>query len=262
MEPSEKRNTINSREHVLEHQTEIRTAERLQNMKQGIKASFEKALSRSVTTNQGKKPISLPFIDSEERINILRGRGPVFSLGDIGAPMINIPPDSAQLRERNALERHFEARRKESSQPNVSQSIGTRSPWASAEGHTSKHISDVSGVEDPVDNYPNSLVEDYFQGPAVPEHSVNQTERNSGRTDDDNNYRNGIIWSDSPSHGEGLDYQTHQRAYDRRQDLAPQTRQWKSAEECDLPDRMTRFDDLIDFGMRYGFARENHRGKG
>jgi len=199
-------------------------------MKRRIKFRFKKALGRNVTTHQVNTHISLPWVDPQERINILRGRGPVLQLGDIGAPTINIPPDSVQLRERRALERHFKARRKKSSQPNVNKSIETGGPRASAD--VSKHIlsSDIEGgIGETEDDYSeNSLLEEYLQDPVVPGHSVNRTGRNLGSTDD-MNYRNSIIWSDNPSHG-GLDCQPGWTADDRRQDFAPPTQKSNSAE--------------------------------
>jgi hypothetical protein len=258
MEPFKKSNIFDLRG---QDKAKNSTAERLRTMKRSIKFRFRVALG-NVTTHRVNTHISLPWVDPQERINILRGRGPVLQLGDMGAPTINIPPDPAQLRERRALERYFQARRKKSSQPNVNKSLETGSPRASAE--VSKHIpsSDVEGgVGETEDDYSeNSLLEEYLQEPVVPGHSVKRTGRNLGSTDDEN-YRIGIIWSDNPSHGR-LDCPIRSAADDRRQDFAPPTQISNSAERYDLPDRMTQFDDLIDFGKRYGLMENPRRGEG
>jgi hypothetical protein len=238
MGPFEKINASDSR--PIPWKVKNSTA-RLRAVKGTIKSMIRKSVGRSATTDQ---QISLPWVDPQERVNILRGRGPVLPLGDIGAPMINIPPHEAHIREKQALERHFAVQRKKSSQKTQA--------GAEASDQPSKTEAETSDNEYSDD----SLLEYYLQDPAVPEEKTGRYFRGS----DEDNFPTSNSRCDNPSHG-ALGCQTRRAAEDRRQVFAPPTQQSNLSEGCDLPDRLTRFDDLIAFGKRYG-SRENCFGEG
>jgi hypothetical protein len=200
------------------------TAERhlLDSMKDSIKSIRRKARGRNVTMHQEKTHISLPWVDPQERINILRGQGPLLQLGDVGASAIDISLDPALLREKRALEQHFKPHSRSTRVETDARALRQRSK-------SSKRVSFDGGTTlggPEYNNYSeNSLIQGYSEDYA-PRHGVRPTGRDFASTDD-NNYQISRSGSDTPSHGI-LDCQ--RLAHDGPQGFAPQTWQPYSSE--------------------------------
>jgi len=174
----------------------------MNSLKDGLKSVMKKARGRSVTAHQGKPHISLPWVDPQERINILGGQGPLLQLGDVGAPTIDVPLDPAFLREKRALERHYKPHARNATHPKT-KPVETGAGARMEKFQFSRRLSFDGGVTLGGPEYnrysENSLIQDYAEEKPRGK-NVKQTGRHF-RSADGTNYHTGLTSIDHPSHG-------------------------------------------------------------
>jgi hypothetical protein len=236
----------------------------LSSMKGGLKSLLSKARSRQQTMRQGKPRISLPWVDPQEKINILQGRGPLIQLGDIGALPIDVPLDPAIARERRALDRHFKPQARRSASPQRNSSMAGlrhdgRNFGQSPPGRPSSDAAHLEEGEYGLSSI-SLLLEEYFHdgdgdGRAGP--SAKRTGRQLCSTDGSSSDRRHVTNSRGMSH-EGAHCPAQRAGHDRRRDSAPLS---NSSQGSDRRRHMTRFEELIAFGKRFGSEKWGEAGE-
>jgi hypothetical protein len=270
------------REHVPERKDEQGVAEGPQRHKvlSSIKGSIKSAVQKTQSPKGSKYPvtthISRPHVDPQQRIDIMRGRGPLLELGDIGSQILNIPADPWESREKITLEQLFKspAQRKTAYIPTIVSydgCTGTAEQTSSSQAlernvPSSRFLSaQAAGPPHPDSEFPlRKPPQNGFIALHFPEgYTLNgdgsvrgyRTKRTGWNflTADDSNYSNTAISFDNQSNGK-LDCEIRRQAGDLRQVCSPPSEQMNVVDGSNLPSRMTRFDDLIAFGK--GCANE------